>query len=386
MDGESAQQDYKLAYNGEDPADRLELVKNLVALANAGGGQLIFGRNDTEFVGLDLETLKALDSARLADFVDKFTTPAKLVISHEHISFEGDRTLCVVRVDAAAVPIVMADIGNYADKGGRTKSAFLKGDIWTRHGSRTERVTYEDIRQWIERARRDERETILGRINKVIDIPEGAEIQIVQPAVVPNLDTPRRMLEYAAKRRATNPHYVLSADDLVELFKQREQVGTQITKEELALIIASALRRPVTLFWWLILAEDAPELILSEITKCLDAEDRDKSDAAKSVIELAAIYADDEQLETIRTKLANSRYKHFREAVKGWSGRDAILKKFSDRITNSKFAGRSHDEMTDDELEVYATELAVLPKKTSTSRQLGDLTRVIWSRKTVYNH
>ena len=46
MDGEGTHQDYKLAFDPADSAARLELVKNIVAFANAGGGQIVFGRRE----------------------------------------------------------------------------------------------------------------------------------------------------------------------------------------------------------------------------------------------------------------------------------------------------------------------------------------------------
>ena len=247
-------------------------------------------------------------------------------------------------------------------------------------------MTYDDIRGWIEGAKRAEREAMLSRITKVIDIPDGAEIQIVQTSAVPALDTPQRMLEYAAKRRAGKPSYVLPGDDLLELFIHRAELKGTMTEKELSLILASALRRPATLFWWLTLVDDKPDLVLRELDQCLEAADRDKSDAANSVIELAAIYADDQQLDQLKAKLAASRYQHFREAVNTWDGRTAQLAKLRDRILKVKYQKRLQSEMTLSDLETAATAVAILcqGKSASQARQLGDMTRVIWSRVSMH--
>jgi hypothetical protein len=387
MDGESSHQDYKLTFDSEDSEAKLNLVKDVIAMANAGGGEIIFGRNDTEIFGIETEIAKSLDSAKVADLADRFAKPASLSISHEDLPLENGRVLHTVRVAAAEYPIVMADIGNYSHKSsGKNQHVFQKGDIWTRHSSKTERVTYDDIRGWIEGAKRAEREAMLSRITKVIDIPDGAEIQIVQTSAVPALDTPQRMLEYAAKRRAGKPSYVLPGDDLLELFIHRAELKGTMTEKELSLILASALRRPATLFWWLTLVDDKPDLVLRELDQCLEAADRDKSDAANSVIELAAIYADDQQLDQLKAKLAASRYQHFREAVNTWDGRTAQLAKLRDRILKVKYQKRLQSEMTLSDLETAATAVAILcqGKSASQARQLGDMTRVIWSRVSMH--
>lgn len=388
MDGEGPRQDYKLTYDPTDREARLRLVKDIIAFANAGGGAIIFGRDETAVYGVDEEVVRALDSARLADDVDKFTRPATIDLSHTTQQLAQGR--CVVTVHIAAAgeyPIVIAEDGNCPGTApGKTKHVFAKGDIWTRHSSKTERATRDDLRAWIDRARRTERDAILGRINKVIDLPDGAEIQILPPAAVPALDTPQRMLEYETKRRAQKGSHVMPGDDLLHLFIHRADLQDGLTEDTLSLILASALRRPTTLFWWLPRLENNRELILPELHQCLHSADRDKSDAASSVIELAAIYADDEQLAAVVTELQSSRYKHFREAAQAWNGRGAQLARLSERIQRAKYKHHPLDDLEIEELERCATEAAVhcSGKGSTQARQLGDITRVIWSRRSDY--
>lgn len=387
MDGEGSNQDYKLTFDMTDAESKLKLVKDIVAISNAGGGQIVFGRDEVTTSGIDPLLAKALDSARLADIVQKYTKPARINLAHEIHQLDSDSVLLTIRIEAAEYPLVMAEDGNFAHQpSGKTRPAFAKGEIWTRHSSKNERVTYDDMRAWIEKAKKEERGAILNRINKVIDIPEGADIQIVHPSSVPALDTPQRMLEYAAKRRASKPSYVLPADDLMELFQHRTELQPSMTPAELSLIVASALRRPSTLFWWLTLLDGSPELILDELDGCLTSTDRDKSDAATSVIELAAIYADDERLKELIAKLLDSRYKHFREAAQRWGGQSSQIGKLQERIQKAKCEQNLLSEMTIDDLEKNATLFAEQygDGNAAQARRLGDVTRVIWSKRSVY--
>ena len=386
MAGEGKHKDYKLHFDPTDGRALVDLIKNLVAMANAGGGEIIIGRDETTILGVDESAKKALDSARIADKARHFITPAQLQISHEIDELEDDRFVVTLSVEAAKYPIVMARQGDWKGMDSRKdKSLFLQGDIWIRHSSKTERIRYEELKEWIDRIRQEERELILSRITKVIDLPEGAEIQVVAGTRQP-IDTPKRLLEYAVRRHAYDPDHLLSAKDLVHLFINRDALGF-LNEEELRLLVASALRRPPTLFWWLIQLDAHPNIILEEVEKCLQARDRDKSDAAKSVIELAAIFADDTQLDQILGDLRTSGYKHFQTAAANWVDRTTTLNQLRDRISRARHGKRKLQNFSVDELEKLATEYAVNLQKRSTSansRKLGDITRVIWSKKSRY--
>lgn len=389
MAGESKLQDYKITFVPNDAKARVDLVKNLVAMANAGGGQIIYGRDETETPGVDDATCTALDSARLDDFVRKYIIPAPMEISHDIQVLDNGRFVLTLTVAAAQYPIVMARKGDWKGMDSRKDSSiFLKGDIWTRHSSKTERVHFEDLRQWVERAKQDERERILSRITHLANLPEGTEIQIVPSGQQP-IDSPERLLEYAAMRHQYDPSHLLTSSDLVHLFINRNALGS-FNETQLRLLISSALRRPPTLFWWIIKVDDNPQLILEEIEKCPDASDRDKSDAARSIIEMATIFAEDEMLDKILAKLQRSRYKHFRDEAEAWQGRAALLVQLKERIFNARHNDRSLMNFTIDELERLATELAILwgdqSKKASISRKLGDVTRVVWSNNSRFAH
>ena len=388
MAGESKLKDYKIAFAPNDAKARVDLVKNLVAMANAGGGQIIFGRNETETPGLDDATCTALDSARLDDFVRKYIVPAPMEISHDIQVMDNGRFVLTLTVAAARYPIVMARKGDWKGMDSRKDSSiFLKGDIWTRHSSKTERVHFEDLRQWVERAKRDERERILSRITHLANLPEGTEIQVVPSGQQP-IDSPKRLLEYAAMRHEYDPSHLLTSSDLVHLFVNRNTLG-RFNETQLRLLISSALRRPPTLFWWIIKADDNPQLILDEIEKCPDASDRDKSDASRSIVEMAAIFAEDDMLNKILSKLRSSRYKHFRDGAAAWQGRNTLRMQLNERISKAQHDDRLLRSFSVDELERLSDELATNlsnQPRISYARKLGDTTRAIWSKKSRFAH
>lgn len=384
MTGEGKNCDYKIDYRPLEPRARLRLVKDLVALANTGGGEITFGRNEIVSPGVDEATAKALDSAALANLVESFIKPASIDLRHETSVLENGKYFCVVRISPAEYPIVIARSGNYADTDGKQRSEFEPGDIWTRHSSKTEKVSYEDVRRWIEAAKQIEREKLLSRITTLVNLPEDAEIQVVAASPAP-IDSPKRLLESATIRRAHDRNHLLSGDDLAYLFANRQFF--EMTDEELATIIGSSLRRNATLYWWLIRADNTPDMIIGELNRCLEASDRDRSDAARSIIELAAIYSDDAQLINILAELSQSRYKHFRDAASEWVDRATQLHAIGERMAGAKHDGQLLFDRTEHELEELATAVALelVPKGSpALARRLGDVTRVLWGKRSFH--
>ena len=384
MAGEKKQRDYKSDYDPTDAQARLKLVKILVAMANAGGGEVWYGRTETEEVGVDEATAAALDSARIANLVESYVRPAPITLSHDKEALADGRFVVCLCVEPAEYPIVMSQPGTYAVSDKKQSSEFSIGDVWIRHSTKTERVRYEDLRDWIQHSREEERDRILKRITTLVNLPENAEIQVVTGSQVP-IDTPKRLLEYAVKRRESDPSHLLTGWELLWLFSNRGLL--EMSTEELALVIASALRRNMTLFWWIAQADRTPELIVKELMSCLSAADRDKSDAAKSIVELAAIYADEEQLAAILGQLRASRYMHFREAAEDWIDRAHQRSQLGERIERARDGGRRLVEVEVGELEELASEAAIQAGRQMSpfvSRRLGEVTRVIWSRRSRY--
>lgn len=386
MEGEGKNQDYKLLFDTSDERAKVKLVKIVVAIANAGGGRIVFGRDETNKPGVEENVTTALDSARFADFVETYIKPAPINIAHDSQKLDNGNYLHSIIVSAAQYPIVMSRQGNWKGMGKNDNPLFAIGDIWTRHSSKTEKVKYEDIRIWLEEARRKGREGILDQIQMVSKLPEGMEIGTVTKSGEP-LTSPIGLLEYQAMLRELNPNHLIESYYLNWLFINRNALSP--TTNELSILIGSALKRPPTLYWWLIDADEHPELIVREILAVLNSEDRDKSDAANSIVELAAIYAANSDLEAIVKSLAESRYKHFNDEATQWIGREHGLKKIKSRIFNANYNGERLLDQPFSVLQRFADKVAnelASSKSSSKSTQLGNITRVMWFKRSTRLH
>jgi hypothetical protein len=115
--------------------EKLELVKNIVAMANTNGGKIII--NKLEGIPAD-----AMDSAKLDDLVNKFVEP-RIENIESSVDKKGKVT---IRVEASSRrPHVFIHEASYEGSKGRFKSAFHPGQVYVRHSSKTEPATADDL-------------------------------------------------------------------------------------------------------------------------------------------------------------------------------------------------------------------------------------------------
>lgn len=94
IDVENTRLDLKETFDPGSPKGMLGLVKDLVAMANSGGGIVAFGRTETDTPGIDEVLVEQLDSARVMDQVNKFVAPATASIGKSAITSSRLPTTC----------------------------------------------------------------------------------------------------------------------------------------------------------------------------------------------------------------------------------------------------------------------------------------------------
>ena len=176
---ESADLDFKLAFDPSAPQDWCELIKDIVAMTNSGGGLIVFGVNDDGSPAMvDLKQILALDPATIVDKIEKYTD--------QHFAdfslCSGSRRGCpvaVLSVSSVPVPIVFTAPGTYDIGGGKQKTAFSRGTVYFRHGPKSEPGTSEDLRAALNRELDRVRSSWLDGITKVVTAPVGATISVL---------------------------------------------------------------------------------------------------------------------------------------------------------------------------------------------------------------
>jgi hypothetical protein len=183
VDGESATLDFKSSFDPESKQDWCELIKDIVAMSNSGGGTIVVGVDDDGSASnSDVAPLLAVDPADVTNRIYSYTDQHFAAFDIAH-GLRFGKPVAVITVGASRIPIVFTAHGGYAAPGGGQKAAFVKGSVYFRHGAKSEPGTTDDLRQALERELEEVKGFWLDGIGKVMAAPAGSAVQIVQQTV-----------------------------------------------------------------------------------------------------------------------------------------------------------------------------------------------------------
>lgn len=180
---ESKHLEFKGGFDPASPADWCALVKGVVALANSGGGVLLYGVGKKgQPTGEDVQPLLSLDPAAISDKIRHYTgcdfSGFELVEQSK-----ASKAIGGILVEEVLIPMVFINPGTYpVDGGKRQDRAFSQGTVYFRHGAKSEPGTTEDLRTAFERRLAETRREWLAGVRTVVRAPHGSRI-IAAPAV-----------------------------------------------------------------------------------------------------------------------------------------------------------------------------------------------------------
>jgi hypothetical protein len=145
----------RAAFDPENGGDWRELMRDLSALANSGGGVVVVD---------DARPVLELGAARIADaLVAQVGESFRAIETHElQRDDDGVAAAAIVVGAASAAPLV------------------IEGTPYFRHGGKSRPATSADLRTFIERRLALQRRELLAGVKKVITAPSGAEIVAIQ--------------------------------------------------------------------------------------------------------------------------------------------------------------------------------------------------------------
>lgn len=143
------------SFDRADDGAWLELVTDLVALANSGGGVVVVE-------GADAAAVQQLGPARIADRLARYSGEQFDAIDVHTLQRNGSPAAAIVVGSPAAAPLV------------------VEGYAYFRHGAKSVPSTSADLAAFIERRLVIARRDLLAGIKKVITAPAGAEIVAIQ--------------------------------------------------------------------------------------------------------------------------------------------------------------------------------------------------------------
>ena len=115
---ESKRIDFKSSFDPESPGEWCELIKDIVAMANSGGGAIVIGLDNRGTPSkTDVKAVLDLDQATFVDKIRKYTG-AEFGELEVHEAKKQDDTVAVIEISAVKVPMVFTEVGTYEVVGG----------------------------------------------------------------------------------------------------------------------------------------------------------------------------------------------------------------------------------------------------------------------------
>jgi len=195
---ESKYVDFKRSFNPASSGEWCELIKDMVAMANGGGGVILIGLGNGGVPSKeDVQPVLNIDHATLVDKIRKYTGYQFSDIEIHEAKKQGEQVAVFV-ISGVKVPLVFQSVGTYGVSHGKQKTAFSRGTVYFRHGAKSEPGTTEDIRKVIERQLETIRSEWLDGVRKVVTAPQGSAVTVISGEVKESKSpgaTPIRLVE-----------------------------------------------------------------------------------------------------------------------------------------------------------------------------------------------
>lgn len=178
---ESKEIDFKQGFDINSAQECCEIIKDIMAMANSGGGIIMFGIDDNGAIvnGFNTESILSIDPATISDKIQAYTGEDFSDFQIVEVIRHG-QTIPSFLVGESLSPIPFTRPGADITQGGKQRPAFVKGSTYFRHGAKSEPANANDFRRAIDRAiNRTKRKWFEG-VRKISNIKTGNEVVITK--------------------------------------------------------------------------------------------------------------------------------------------------------------------------------------------------------------
>ena len=185
---------------------QIQLVRDVAAIANSGGGVVVLGGD--------------IEEELIHEQLARYAEPEFEDLMLEELR-RGGRPATAVVVEAATTPLVFTRQGRYRTPDGAEHIAFTRGGLYFRHGAKSEPATGADVRDFIKRQLDATRSQWLANIRQVMHAPDGAEVAVIETAERDEQGRPTLI------RLTTDPHAPLYGQvdpDQSHPYRQKEVI------------------------------------------------------------------------------------------------------------------------------------------------------------------
>jgi hypothetical protein len=192
-----------------ETVDYVELVRDLAAMANSGGGVIV------------LDGVAGVDEELIHEQLERYAEPEFEGFTVDAVTRGGRPSAAVVVDEVRNTPLVFVRQGRYRDAAGVEHVAFARGGLYFRHGAKSEPASGDDVRDFIRRQLEATRTQWLANIRQVMHAPDGAEVAVIETAERDEEGRPTLI------RLTTDPHAPLYGQvdpDQSHPYRQKEAI------------------------------------------------------------------------------------------------------------------------------------------------------------------
>ena len=168
---ESQAVQFWLSFDGSVERDWLVLVRDVVAIANSGGGAIVIGVDPS---GQPAGEARHLAVDDLLGRIEQYTGKRVASVELKPAEKVGRRVL-VLLIDAPAVPLVFNQTAAHEPG---DKPVFNAGSVYFRHQTVNEPGSSDDLRRAFERELQAVKGTWLDGVRKLVEAPRGAVVEV----------------------------------------------------------------------------------------------------------------------------------------------------------------------------------------------------------------
>ena len=228
---ESKTVEFKEQFVPTDPRQSLEVLKDIVAISNCGGGTLAVGINNAgEATGADVTAALDYDHAKYCDLIRKYTN--QNFSDFEILEAEKDgQKIAIFLIDPPDYPLIFEKPGTYPIEGNKhQQTAFAQRTLFFRHGAKTESATTDDLRRFIQTRFKELQDQLVKGMRKVSEAPRGSELSVVPVGEVNISDLDGIPIRFTTDPEA--PNAIAVDRQLICPYRQKEVI--RMLKERLS--------------------------------------------------------------------------------------------------------------------------------------------------------
>jgi len=225
---ESNNIEFKERFDVKSKQDWCEILKDIVAMANSGGGIILIGiKDDGSPSDFDITQVINLDPAMVTDKLSKYTGEQFSDFEIEE-TVKDEHNVALLQIGISPIPMIFTQPGDYETEGHKKNIAFAKGTVYFRHGAKSEPGNTNDLRKVIERELHKIRKSWLNNIRKIVEAPVEPRIEMLPTTKNETISlgsVPIRIVEdpNAPPYQNINPDqiYPYRQKDVVKIINQR---------------------------------------------------------------------------------------------------------------------------------------------------------------------